>query len=169
MSTVRLSYASPEDPAWKRLLIETLELAGGRCELEKLYAEVLDDPSPMSEKWGLALERLRIEVSCDRSPLAEVPPDGPVVVVGNHPFGVVDGLILLDVLASLRDDYFVLVNAVLCREQRLEPHFLPIDFDETPGAVRTNVNTRRQALERLQQGGALGIFPAGGAGGSFLA
>lgn len=162
MEDTRLTYASPDDPAWKRALVDGLERLSGRHGIERLCMEVLDDPMPMEEKWAETVRRLRITVRRDASALERVPKDGPLVVIANHPFGVIDGLILLDILATLRDGYFVLVNSLLCRDPRLDPYLLPIDFEETRDAVRTNIRTRREAMERLRRGEALGIFPAGG-------
>lgn len=162
MRSSQLTYADPDDPLWKRLLIDGIERATGRQQIESLYNGVMAHDSPMSAKWAMALEGLRITVQLDRERLAGVPKSGPVIVIANHPFGVVDGLVLLDVLAGLRPDYALLVNAVLCREPRLDPFFLPVSFEETPEAIRTNVETRRQAMARLKNGEALGIFPAGG-------
>jgi putative hemolysin len=65
-------------------------------------------------------------------------------------------------LAHVRDRFFILVNEVLAREPLLKDYLLPIDFRETKEALHTNIETRRSSMKRLQAGEALGIFPAGG-------
>lgn len=162
MQSIHLTYAAPDDPPWKRLLIRGVEWISGRHQLDKLCNRALEDSSPMAEKWSQVLSHLHIEVSIDRYRLSQrLQTANPVIVIANHPFGVLDGVILIDILASLREDYFMMVNSVLCRDPRISPYFLPIDSGKTKNAVKINLSTRREAIKRLRSGGALGIFPAG--------
>ncbi|PHN07370.1 lysophospholipid acyltransferase family protein [Flavilitoribacter nigricans] len=158
----RISYTSPEDPLFRRLLMGTVEYATGRKRLEKVYSRVKKIQPGRGEVWQLILDELDVSMIFDEAQLQKVAPDGPVIVIANHPFGVVDGLILGHLLSRMRDRYFVLVNEVLCREELLAPYFLPIDFRETKDALQTNIQTRKTALERLQAGEMMGIFPSGG-------
>ena len=158
----RLSYASADDPVMKRLLIGTVEWVSGRGKLERLYDEVRLMELPSSRLWEVILEKLDLVLEYDPAPLLKVPQSGPVVFVANHPFGVLDGLILSYLVSRVRAQFFVLVNEVLCREELFRPYFLPVDFRETKEAARLNIRTKRQTLERLGAGEAMAIFPAGG-------
>ena len=158
----RLSYASPDDPFVKRLLIHAVEYATGRLHLEQVYAEIRAMQVPSSALWHAALTKLSVDVAYDAGQLAKVPVQGPVVFVANHPFGIVDGLGLGYLVSRVRSEFVVPVNVAVCREERLAPFLLPIDFEETRAAVRTNIETRRRVIEHLRDGGALAIFPAGG-------
>jgi putative hemolysin len=112
--------------------------------------------------WEAALSKLKIRLDYNAADLIRIPNKGPLIVVANHPFGVVDGLILGYLVSRVRSKFTVLVNEVLCKEKLFASYLLPIDFRETRAAMQTNIETRRQALTRLQAGEALAIFPAGG-------
>ena len=91
----------------------------------------------------------------------DIPREGPIIFIANHPFGVVDGLALGEIISKVRDKFAILVNAVLCRNPQLDPFLLPIDFREIPEAMKTNINTRQEAINRLLNGEAIAIFPSG--------
>ena len=158
----RLTYASPDDPLTKRLVIEAIERATGRPKLERLYREVQTIASSPVDIWDTVLAKLAIRLDYDEQQLAKIPKLGPLVFIANHPFGVVDGLILGTLLSRVRSEFFVLVNEVLCRDETMNEFLLPIDFRETREAMRTNIATKQETLRRLHEGQALGIFPAGG-------
>jgi putative hemolysin len=159
----RISYTSEDDPLFRRLLIGTVEYASGRRRLEKVYAKVRQQAPGRKEIWQMILQELEIGMLYDEKQLPQAAQvTGPLIVIANHPFGVVDGLILGHLLAQIRSEFFVLVNEVLCREPMLAPYFLPIDFRETKEALQMNIRTRKQAMERLSRGEAMGIFPSGG-------
>lgn len=158
----RLSYSSQDDPLFKRWLMGSVEYATGRKKLEKVYSKVKKLNPGNGEVWRVILDELEVSMLFDEDQLRKVPETGPVVVIANHPFGVVDGLILGYLLARMRQRFFVLVNEVLCREELLAPYFLPIDFRDTREALQINIQTRQLAADRLRAGEIMGIFPAGG-------
>ncbi|MEZ4992052.1 MAG: lysophospholipid acyltransferase family protein [Saprospiraceae bacterium] len=159
----RISYTSEDDPLFRRLLMGTVEYASGRKRLEKVYTKVRKLQPGRKEIWQLILNELEIGMVYDEQQLQKAADKtGPLIIIANHPFGVVDGLILGHLLAQIRAEFFVLVNEVLCREPMLAPYFLPIDFRETKEAMQMNIQTRRLAMDRLQVGEAMGIFPSGG-------
>ena len=157
-----LTYASADDPLVVRWLIGALEYATGRWTLERLNARLRVMDLPGSTIWPTTLELLGIEIDCDPAQLARAPREGPVVFVANHPFGIVDGLVMGTITAKVRTRFAVLVNAVVQLDERLDPYTLPIDFAETREAMRTNIATRRAVVERLRAGEALTVFPSGG-------
>lgn len=159
---VRLSYSSVDDPLVKRLLIGTIEHATGRKRLERVYSEIKAEQPNSAQLWDLMLEKLELFPNYDTAQLEKIPREGPIIFVANHPFGVVDGVILGYLASRVRSKFCVLVNEVLCREELLQPYFLPIDFRDTRAAQQTNINTRNETLRRLKSGEALAIFPAGG-------
>ena len=93
--------------------------------------------------------------------LADVPRQGPLVVVANHPFGVVDGLALCHLVAKIRQDFRVVAMSTLCRMPEVRAHVLPINFANTRDAVATSARSRPTARALLVAGGCLLIFPAG--------
>jgi putative hemolysin len=161
-SKARLTYVSEDDPLLKRLVINSIEFATGRKKLEKLYTQVRSEKPPPEKVWEAVLGKLEVEVLYDEEKLHRIPKEGPLVLIANHPFGVVDGLIFGYLLSKVRQDFHVLVNEVLYREEILRQFLLPIDFRNTKEAMQTNISSRNRALEELKNGGAIAIFPAGG-------
>lgn len=155
------SYASPEDPRFKRLVIQLIERISGQPELKRMYLEHQNNPKPGESFWDAAIRQLGLRIDLNETDLSEIPPTGPVIIVANHPFGVLDGLMVCWLISHVRTDFKVLTNALLNRAEEIKPFLLPIDFEETKAALETNIRTRAEAKSLLEKGGALVIFPGG--------
>lgn len=90
-----------------------------------------------------------------------IPAAGPLVVVANHPFGALDGLVLLDLLGRVRSDAKLLGNQWLAALPDLRPHLLPVDVFGGRAAAHRNGLALREAMHWLERGGCVAIFPAG--------
>ncbi len=156
------SYAAPDDPALKRFVIRLIERMTGQPYLKSLYDDHRANPVPGESFWDSAIRRLNLRIVCNADALARLPRTGPLVVVANHPFGVLDGVIISNLVSKVRSDFRVLTNAVLYRAEEIRPHLLPVDFTETPEAMETNLKSRAAAKHHLMNGGCLIVFPAGG-------
>jgi putative hemolysin len=84
------------------------------------------------------------------------------VVVANHPYGVLDGIVISWLVEKVRNDFLVLTNAVLLRAPEVQAFVLPVDFSPTEEATQTNLKSRAAARDHLAKGGCVVIFPAGG-------
>ena len=104
---------------------------------------------------------LNLDMRLYGSGFDKIPETGPLVVVANHPYGVLDGIAICWLVAQKRQDFKILINNVLCRAPEIEPHVLPVDFTESPEALATNLSARKQAREILDAGGTVIVFPAG--------
>lgn len=155
------SYASPEDPRFKRLVIQLIERITGQPELKRMYLEHQNNPKPGESFWDAAMNKLRLKIDLNEQDLSEIPRTGPVIIVANHPFGVLDGLMVCWLISRVRNDFKVLTNALLNRAEEIKPYLLPIDFEETKAALETNIRTRAESKALLEKGGALVIFPGG--------
>jgi putative hemolysin len=156
------SYAAPDDPRLKRFVIRVIERISGQPYLRSLYEDYRTHPVPGETFWDSAIRRLELKLVCDDEKLAAWPKEGPLVVVSNHPFGVLDGVVICHLVSRVRQDFRVLTNSVLYRAEEIRPFLLPIDFAETEEALQTNLKTRIEAKNHLMGGGCLVVFPAGG-------
>ena len=109
-----------------------------------------------------ALEIMHIPLEVDPELAATIPPEGPLVIVSNHPFGGVDGLALMATLLPLRPDFKFLINVILGIFPDLRECCLPLDvLSGTPAAFSGNASSLRTASSHLAKGGAVGFFPSG--------
>lgn len=133
-------------------------LALDRCR--RIYSGVAEGTRGENFCAGvLATLGIRCEVA--ENELARVPRTGAAVVVANHPFGAVEGLILIDLLRRMRPDVKVMANRLLTRLPELEDLLIPVDPFGRPGSARVNIAPLRRSLRHLEEGGVLVIFPAG--------
>jgi len=156
------SYASADDPGLKRFLIRLIERMTGQPQLKRLYEDHRANPVPGESFWDSAIRRLDLKIAANEDALARLPRNGALVIVANHPFGVLDGIIVCQLIARARGDFRVLTNAVLNRADEIKPFVLPVDFAETKEALETNLKSRAAAKRHLIGGGCLIVFPAGG-------
>jgi putative hemolysin len=114
---------------------------------------------------GFVLESLLREMNVDLcvsdADVERIPRQGPVVVVANHPYGMLDGAVLAVLLARVRPDVRVMTNCLLEGVPELEQHCIFVDPLQTTGSTQRNRWALKQAIEWLEQGGMLAIFPAG--------
>lgn len=157
----RFSYAAPGDALLKRFVIQLIERMTGQPRLKRLYEAYRAAPVP-EDIWQDALQRLQLKLVFDAAPLDSWPRTGPLVVICNHPFGVVDGLAICALTSRIRPDFRILTNALLTQDSAMRRHMLPVDFSGTATATRTNLRSRAEARDHLMQGGCLIVFPAGG-------
>ncbi|MEZ4615090.1 MAG: hypothetical protein R2867_06180 [Caldilineaceae bacterium] len=152
----KLTYASPDDPLHKRLLIRSIETLTGQRKLTNIYHKVLEmvpEEHDGHAIWPTILNELAIHADYDRAQLGKAPKEGPVILIANHPYGVLDGLIICHLAAQLRRDFKILIHKALCIEPRVERYLLPVDFSETEEAVQLNIETKQRAMMTLREGG----------------
>ncbi len=90
-----------------------------------------------------------------------VPAQGPAILVANHPFGAIEGIILAHLALRRRPDVKVMANFLLRRIPGLRDLFIGVDPFGGPGSAQRNVGPLREILRWVRQGGALVVFPAG--------
>jgi putative hemolysin len=156
-----ISYAVAAQSRTGRVVIRTLENISGRPQLIARAAGYEDEVAKGRSFWQVIPERYGIDVQITGGSLSHIPANGPLVLIANHPFGILDGLIMGKLLDQLRGDFRILANSVFRKAEALNRVLLPISFDETKEAVKLNLQTRASALEYLGNGGAIGVFPGG--------
>lgn len=164
MKFKELTYAAAEDPPWKQWAIRSVERLSGRNYFVPYYEiwqrDVIPAGGPII---GPALELIDISVEIASG---QWPPKldnaAPLIVVANHPYGILDGLGTLSLVERLGRPYRVLINKDLMKVPEIRPFSLPIDFSPTREAQATNLETRREALRLLSEGTTIVVFPGGG-------
>lgn len=159
------TYASPEDSAARRTVIRGIERATGQPHLKRLYEQFQDDLASgrsSDDFFTAGVKKLELELVYDEAKLLAAPKSGPLVVIANHPFGVLDGIVICHLMLKLRRDFRILSNSALYRVPEIYDWLLPVDFNETREALATNLKSRAEARKFLEAGGALIVFPAGG-------
>ncbi len=107
------------------------------------------------------LDCLQVRYSLNINALEQIPKSGPLVVVANHPFGAIDGIILTLIICSQRDDVRVLGNYFLGRLPGLRKILISVDPFGTSASTEKNLRPLRDSVRWLQQGGVIVTFPAG--------
>ena len=93
--------------------------------------------------------------------MKNVPSKGPLMIIANHPFGVLDGLVICWLTSKIRSEFKVLTHSLLLRASETKDYLLPIDFSESKNAMITNLETRKTARSILDNGGTIVVFPGG--------
>lgn len=157
-----ITYATGARSRPGRLLVQGMEALGGRPVLlrrargyDRAVAKGAVFWEEMAARYGMRPEILR-------GSLDAIPARGPVVVVANHPYGILDGLVLSLILSRARPGGFkVVANDVFLRAPDLAEVVLPVSFDDTRDGRAANLAMRRAAHAFLDGGGAVGVFPGG--------
>lgn len=159
-----LSYASYFEHPVKRNVIRAIERLSGQPKIKKLYNQYLEELKHDTPFFTAAVKLLELDVRFNAARLANIPKTGPLVVVANHPFGVLDGIVIcwLVSLAREREDFKILTNAALDGIPEARPYLLPVDFSETKEALAANLQMRKDAMELVKNGGCVIVFPSGG-------
>jgi putative hemolysin len=107
------------------------------------------------------LREMNVDLRVTDTDVKRIPRKGAVVVVANHPYGMLDGAVLAVLLARVRPDVKVMTNFLLEGVPELEQHCIFVDPLQTACSAQRNRRALKQAIEWLEQGGMLAIFPAG--------
>ena len=153
MDKYLFSYATASDPPIKRGLIRLVEKATGQPKLKRMYVHNQRFPRSGEDFWQAAVRSLELDVRYDPRALAAVPKTGPVVFVANHPYGVLDGIVISWLVSKVRPDFVVLTHIVLTRAPEAADFILPIDFSGAEGAERTNSGLPRRGARSSRKAG----------------
>ena len=127
-------------------------------QLEDLYARARSERTDFNRR---VLEDLEVQVNVAASDLEKIPRTGAVVAVSNHPFGILDGVMLADLLMRARPDVRILTSQLLGDLPELAHFCFFIDPFDRPESRAASARALRQAIRHLRAGGLLLIFPAG--------
>ncbi|MDE5612456.1 MAG: lysophospholipid acyltransferase family protein, partial [Odoribacter sp.] len=127
-------------------------------KINKLYSDVYDDdPEKFLEH---LIDALGVTVEVNEEDLQKIPANGAFITVSNHPFGGLDGIILIKLLSKIRPDYKVMANFLLKKIVPIKDYFLGVN----PFEGRRDISSAgglKEAIRHLSEGKPLGLFPAG--------
>ncbi|WP_397542155.1 1-acyl-sn-glycerol-3-phosphate acyltransferase [Roseovarius salis] len=156
-----ISYSYSAQTRGGRAMIRTMETLTGRTRLIKRARGYEKEVAAGRDFWQVMVERYGLTLDVIGGSLDNIPRTGPLVLIANHPYGILDGLMMGHILSRTRGDFRILAHQVFRKAEDLDRVILPVSFDDTKAALALNLQTRRTALDYLGDGGAIGIFPGG--------
>jgi putative hemolysin len=159
-----LTYANSFDDPWTAFSIRAIEWLTGKITILRMVKrfERTNEQYRGQKFWRGALNIMGIDLLTPQEQLDNIPKEGPVVVVANHPHGMVDGMIFADMIGRVREDYRILTRSVLTGLDEAATSFMiPVPFPHDPEAQRKMVEMRAKTMAHLKEGGVVALFPSG--------
>lgn len=158
-----LTYANSFTNPWQASVVRVLEWFTGKLSILRMIRQFEKTGAPTGpDFWRGCLNIMGIDLLASPKQMENFPPDGPVVVVANHPHGMVDGMIMAELVGQRRGDYKILTRSVLTGIDAIASAYLiPVPFPHDPEAQRKSVEMRASAMAQLKGGGVVAVFPSG--------
>ena len=138
-----------------RLLMHLLQFN----KINKLYDNISDTKG--IESIDGILRYLNVTLDFNENDLKNLPLKGPFITVSNHPYGGIDGILLIKLLSMVRSDHKVIANFLLKKVEPISDYFLAVNpFENNPKAA-SSIGGLKTGLDHLNNGGVLSFFPAG--------
>ena len=148
---------------YNRLVVLTNAVVERLLALNKINNIHLNLPESnnAAEFLNHVLDRFQISHSIHPEDMRAIPPKGPTVVIANHPFGGIDGVLLASILCSVRPDVKILANYFLGKIPEMRPLLFMVDPFGQKSAINKNRTALKKAVRWVRGGGLLMVFPAG--------
>lgn len=158
-----LTYANSFDSPVTSRIIRTIEWFTGKLTIIKMIRAFEKRGAPSGQPfWRAALGTMGIDLLTPDEQVLNIPLEGPVVAVSNHPHGLVDGMILADLIGRRRTDYKILTRELLTGiDEVAASYMISVPFPHEPDAQRKSVEMRAKAMTHLKEGGLISVFPSG--------
>lgn len=131
-------------------------------KVNNIHGAYCDTPGPMFVK-RMVEDGFKLKLRIDNEQVLDHLPEGAFITVSNHPFGALDGIVLIYLISQRRPKFKVMVNMILNKISAMRPNFIAVNAwaSNDPEKKRVSQAGIRQALEQLHDGEPLGFFPAG--------
>lgn len=158
-----LTYSNTFDSPIKRRIIKIIEWFTGKIHIVRMIRKFERQGKFHGQAfWRGALDVMKIDLITPQEQLDNIPKTGPVVLVANHPHGMVDGMLMADLIGRVRTDYRILTRAFLTDIDKDAGAFMiPVPFPHEEDAQAKMVEMRKQAMAHLKNDGLVAIFPSG--------
>lgn len=159
----RLTYSNTFDSAWKRFAIRAIEWVTGKISILRMLREYNRRETPTRLNfWHTTLDVMKIDIQTPPEQIARIPANGPVIIVANHPHGLVDGMVIADLVSNVRLDFTILSRAILTGIDETAASFMTaVPFPHEDDAQKKGIEMRAAAMKRLADGGVVVVFPSG--------
>lgn len=158
----RLSYAGTFKNPVKANTIRALEWLTAKITLLRLIRDFERTGAPVGAPfWPKAIKQMGIRIDTPPEEIALIPATGPLVVVSNHPSGLVDGMVLAEMVTRVRSDFKILTRSLLTGIPEVEQFMIPVPFPHEDNARELGLKMRDDTMTHLRAGGVIILFPAG--------
>lgn len=158
----KLSYAGTFPNPWKAATIRALEWVTGKITLiRRIRRFESQGLATGTEFFTRSVQTMGIDLQTPAEQIARIPKTGPLVVVANHPHGLVDGVIMADIVGRTRSDYKILTRSLLTGVKEIAQFLIPVPFSHEEDSQRKGVEMRAECMAHLAKGGVVILFPAG--------
>ena len=158
----RLSYAGTFKNPFKAGAIRTIEWLTAKLTLLRSIRDFERKGAPFGPPfWPAAIAHMGIRIDTPPEEIARIPATGPLVVLANHPSGVVDGMIMAEIVNRVRSDFKILTRSLLTGIPEVEQFMIPVPFPHEDNSRELGLQMRNETMAHLKSGGAIILFPAG--------
>jgi putative hemolysin len=137
-----------------------LESSLGLKSLAKRYQSVAG-VEPKEVFVQKVIENLDLSFRVTEGDPDRIPKKGPVIIVANHPYGGLEGVLLAHFLSSIRPDIKLMANFLLTRIPEMKDFFIAVDPFDGPQSWKNNIAPLRESIDWVNKGGMLCVFPSG--------
>ena len=128
-------------------------------EIKSLYKVNYKELKQSNNFWKKTLDILKINYIAEN--VDNIPKAGSSIIVANHPFGLLDGLIICSIICDVRKDYKILINDEVSQIDQIREYLLPIKFSTLTEDIKKNIISKKKAIEHVNSNGILITFPSG--------
>lgn len=158
-----LSYAGSFDSPVQRGIIRSIEMMTGKIKIGRLVRQFEREGVPQGrEVFTRVLKTMGIDLETPQVELDNIPKTGPVILVANHPHGLMDGIVFAELVGRIRPDFRILTRSLLTGlDEEATKYLIPVPFPHQPDAQEKMVEMRKAAMDFLGEGGLIALFPSG--------